>query len=167
VVFLLISFILTTEAAIFTRSSTMTVYRVSSLLMAEVAFANVSTPSETICKYSALDLNPASEDNEQIIIVAKNFLSSTCPQLLKVLESHSDQKSSNDRLIKIGRNINATLRYGKLKQIDKDITSACLDRLVKECFEMVNLLTTPVQVPKVRYGRTDIQMPIVTLGCMR
>lgn len=140
-------------------------HRVSSLLAAEEAFASVATG--TNCKYTALDLNPTSEDNEQIITVAKTFLSNTCPQLLEVLDSHPDRKSSNDRLVKIGRNINATLRYGKEKQRDEDVTNASLDRLVKECTSLANLLTTPASVPKVRYGRTNIQMPIVSLGCMR
>lgn len=42
-----------------------------------------------------------------------------------------------------------------------------LQRLVKECKDLVKLLSSPVKVPTVRYGRTGIQMPIVTLGCMR
>ena len=84
-----------------------------------------------------------------------------------MLNDHVDRKSSNDRLVKIGRNINATLRYGKEKQLDQEVTSASLDRLVKECAALATLLQTPSSVPKVRYGRTNIQMPIVTLGCMR
>ena len=94
-------------------------------------------------------------------------MSSTCPELLTVFESHYDQNSANDRLVKIGRNINATLRYDKAKGRDQAVTNASLNRLVKECASLATLLETPAQVPKVRYGRTELQMPIVTLGCMR
>lgn len=45
--------------------------------------------------------------------MAKDFLTTACPELLTILESHYDEKSANDRLVKIGRNINATLRYGQ------------------------------------------------------
>jgi hypothetical protein len=147
----------------------MAIPRTSSLLAAQEAFASVAASPSSNCKYSSLDLNPTSEDNAQIISVAKNFLSSTCPHLLEVLDSHPDQSSSSDRLIKIGRNINATLRYGKAQNLSPQIIDASLDRLVKECSSLANLLSNPngVSIPKVRYGRTNLQMPIVSLGCMR
>lgn len=46
-------------------------------------------------------------------------------------------------------------------------TDANLVRLVQECKDLTKLLSSPVKVPTVRYGRTGIQMPIVSLGCMR
>lgn len=46
-------------------------------------------------------------------------------------------------------------------------TDANLVRLVKECKDLAKLLSSPTKVPTVRYGRTNIQMPIVSLGCMR
>ena len=46
-------------------------------------------------------------------------------------------------------------------------TDDSLQRLVKECKDLAKLLTSLVKVPTVRYGRTGIQMPIVSLGCMR
>ena len=46
-------------------------------------------------------------------------------------------------------------------------TDENLQRLAKECNEFATILASPVKVPTVRYGRTEIQMPIVTLGCMR
>jgi len=87
--------------------------------------------------------------------------------------------------VKIGRNINATLRYSEedinreencaapLTSLEEEkevvgiTTDANLVRLVKECEDLAKLLSSPVKVPTVRYGRTNIQMPIVTLGCMR
>ena len=164
--FLTLTFLLT--ASIFSQP-TMAIQRVSSLLAAEEAFAALPTTSTKNNKYTELNLTPTSEHNTEIISVANSFLCETCPQLLSALESHPDSKSSQDRLIKIGRNIIATLNYDKANKQQKlsTKTSASLDRLVKECTSLANLLSTPVQVPKVRYGRTGIQMPIVTLGCMR
>lgn len=46
-------------------------------------------------------------------------------------------------------------------------TNAILNRLVQECHDLATLLSSPVKIPTVRYGRTNLQMPIVTLGCMR
>ncbi|KAL3776236.1 hypothetical protein HJC23_011733 [Cyclotella cryptica] len=170
----------------------MLMHRSSSLLAAEEAFATVASSNPT-GKYSTFDLNPTSEDNDAIVNVAKNFLSSTCPELLEVLDSHYDSKSARDRLVKIGRNVNATLRYsrqvierksrGQVSSTNvwnaaeegtvldethrQTVTNASLDRLVRECSALADLLKHPVSVPKVRYGRTGLQMPIVTLGCMR
>ena len=53
------------------------------------------------------------------------------------------------------------------KEVVGITTDANLVRLVKECEDLAKLLSSPVKVPTVRYGRTNIQMPIVTLGCMR
>jgi hypothetical protein len=150
----------------------MAIPRTSSLLAAQEAFASVASTSPNNCKYPSLDLSPTSTDNEPIISIAKNFLSSTCPKLLDVLNSHPDQTSSTDRLIKIGRNIHATLFYGQHRQDDlsPDTISASLDRLVKECSSLSDLLSSNPnnnKVPKVRYGRTNLQMPILSLGCMR
>ena len=46
-------------------------------------------------------------------------------------------------------------------------TDANLQHLVKECKDLAKLLASQVKCPTVRYGRTELQMPIVTLGCMR
>eukprot|EP00571_Detonula_confervacea_P012771 CAMPEP_0172300094 /NCGR_PEP_ID=MMETSP1058-20130122/2273_1 /TAXON_ID=83371 /ORGANISM="Detonula confervacea, Strain CCMP 353" /LENGTH=629 /DNA_ID=CAMNT_0013009785 /DNA_START=6 /DNA_END=1895 /DNA_ORIENTATION=+ len=158
-----------------------------SLLVSESAFFSAATSA------SSFNLSSASSDNEQIIAVAKKFLSTACPELLPVLENHYDQASAHDRLVKIGRNVIATLRYGQEaierkgrgesammdiwsseeeKIIGNEIerktkTDDSLQRLVKECKDLAKVLSSPVKVPTVRYGRTGIQMPIVSLGCMR
>lgn len=48
-------------------------------------------------------------------------------------------------------------------------TDDTLRRLVRECEDLAGLLSSSPanKVPTVRYGRTGIQMPVVTLGCMR
>ena len=145
-------------------------------------------------RYSSFDL-VSSKDNDDVIAVAKSFLSTACPELLDVLDSHYDQIGACDRLVKIGRNVIATMRYGHevaerkkrggsasmeivwTPQEEKEIlgseservvkTEMSLKRLVRECKELAQLLKYPVKIPTVRYGRTGIQMPIVTLGCMR
>jgi hypothetical protein len=69
-------------------------------------------------------------------------------------------KESNDRLVKVGRSMRSLLDM----KTEMDIQQP-LELLVQEC----QILTseTPAQVPKVRFGKTELQMPIVSLGCMR
>eukprot|EP00985_Skeletonema_marinoi_P006190 scaffold2689_cov70-Skeletonema_marinoi.AAC.13 len=146
-------------------------------------------------RYSSFDLSTTTH-NENVINVAKAFLSTSCLELLIILESHSDQKSAQDRLIKIGRNINATLRYSHEaterfesgeelfpgiwtadeaeevgNEVDRKMKSdGSLQLLVQECTNLAKMLTSDdgtMKCPTVRYGRTEIQMPIVSLGCMR
>jgi predicted aldo/keto reductase-like oxidoreductase len=64
---------------------------------------------------------------------------------------------SNDCLLKIGR------RITNLVNKNYDLKSA-LQPLVEEC-DLI--CSNEIQVPKVRFGKTELQMPIVTLGCMR
>lgn len=160
--------------------------------------------ARTIRRFSfTFNLNSTSSDNDSIINVARTFLSKACPVLLAVLDTHMDSNSSKDRFVKIGRNVNATLRYGeeasrstatnpqypkqqmikiwsqeeaaRIGLLDKDsraqVADANLQRLVKECADLANLLSLTnnnnKKVPTVRYGRTELQMPILSLGCMR
>jgi hypothetical protein len=152
---------------------------------------------------STFNLNSTSSDNDSITNVARSFLAKACPTLLAVLDTHADSNSSKDRLVKIGRSVNATLRYGEYasssstatnlqhqqqqmniwsreeaariglldKELRAQVADANLRRLVKECTDLANLLTpTDIgnkKVPTVRYGRTELRMPILSLGCMR
>lgn len=186
--------------------------RAKSILVSESAFFTAATASVSdqerqkenlkdrrgslSRRYSSFDLGCTSGDNESIIEVAKNFLATACPELLDILKDHEGDKSARDRLVKIGRSINATLRYGQESierknrgesalmdiwspdeeqefigtEVERKLkTDVTLQRLVRECKDLAQILAspTPVKVPTVRYGRTDIQMPIVTLGCMR
>ena len=63
-------------------------------------------------RYSSFNLLET-RDNDHIIEVARKFLSTACPELLTIFDNHYDEGSSRDRLVKIGRNINATLRYSE------------------------------------------------------
>jgi len=152
-------------------------------------------------RYSSFDLSTTTH-NENVINVAKSFLSTSCPELLAVLESHPDHKSAQDRLVKIGRNINATLRYSHEvaeraergdvlhpgiwsteeeeeigNEVDRKMKGdASFQLLVRQCSNLAKMLASSsssssndgtMKCPTVRYGRTEIQMPIVSLGCMR
>ena len=148
-------------------------------------------------RYSSFDLGSTTH-NENVINVAKSFLSTSCPELLTILAEEPDQRSAQDRLIKIGRNINATLRYShevidrgddehqlihpeiwsteEREEISDEVdrkmkTDASLQLLVRECSNLAKMLTsddnTAMKCPTIRYGRTEILMPIVSLGCMR
>lgn len=112
-----------------------------------------------------------SETADDVIAMARKFLEFASPSLLKILDSHADKKSAEDRLIKIGRNAFSTvLRYGT-NGTSQDPTK--LEASLALLAEEVNLLAsvlegkTPKKVPTVRFGKTELQMPIVTLGCMR
>ena len=179
-----------------------TMHRAKSLLLSDAAFFTAAASSLTdqekargglARRYSKFDLTSKSGDNDPVIAAAKDFLASACPELLAVLEAHGDQDGARDRLVKIGRNLNATLRYGQevlerkergeaalmdvwspeeeeevCNELGRKLKSdASLQRLVRECKDLAKVLASPVKVPTVRYGRTGIQMPIVTLGCMR
>ena len=107
--------------------STMKMNRAKSLLLSESAFYTAATASVTdqekahtgssaarrgglARRFSTFNLDSTSDDNDAIIAVAKNFLAKACPELLAILEGHHDEISARDRLVKIGRNVNATLR---------------------------------------------------------
>jgi hypothetical protein len=74
-------------------------------------------------------------------------------------------KESNDRLVKVGRNIKSLVDM-------KDEVPNLEDSLqlqVQECELLVRSSegSISLHVPKVRFGKTNLQMPILTLGCMR
>jgi len=82
------------------------------------------------------------------IEVAMSFLKVVCPKYLL---------QSNDCLLKVGR------RLVCLVENEYNLETALLP-LVEECHLIAS---NAVKVPKVRFGKTELQMPIVTLGCMR
>jgi uncharacterized protein len=66
---------------------------------------------------------------------------------------------SNDRLVKVGRSIISLVRANN-EQLESG-----LGLVVQEC--QLLLRREEIKVSKVRFGKTGIEMPIVTLGCMR
>eukprot|EP00980_Cylindrotheca_fusiformis_P015231 scaffold4226_cov174-Cylindrotheca_fusiformis.AAC.1 len=122
----------------------------------------------------------ATSDTEAMKMIARRFLANSAPSLLEVLDKHPDINSTADRLIKIGRNISATMRYARLTAPDKGATgeslyahykdkiAGALQLLSEECKSLAEILKGEApKVPKVRFGQTELEMPVVTLGCMR
>jgi len=101
--------------------------------------------------------DPNSNDNtanKTSIAIAHKFLSKTCPAFLE-----SKAALDPDRLVKVGRSIADLVSIAG----GHDIVAAGLSAVVDQC----DMLSRGLKVPKVRFGKTELQMPIVTLGCMR
>jgi hypothetical protein len=81
-------------------------------------------------------------------------------------------KESNDRLVKVGRNIRSLVENAERTTVtsgaDDDVVKlpiqAALELQVQEC---QYLSSSVLKVPKVRFGKTNLQISIITLGCMR
>jgi hypothetical protein len=110
-------------------------------------------PAAKHAKLSIVDIaeSAVADFPNSAIEVALAFLKDTLPEFCK---------ESNDRLVKVGRNIVSLV---SLK--DEVPLESSLELVLEEC----NLLIQEggIKVPKVRFGKSELQMPIVTLGCMR
>ena len=128
------------------------------------------------------DDNNALDETKQMVSIARAFLFRACPthHLMAALDDlNSDQRSSEDRLVKIGRNVCSTLKVARrnahlaLSREEKDkavpLADASLSLLVDECTNLAAILsgTETRKVPKKRFGKTELQMPVLSLGCMR
>jgi diketogulonate reductase-like aldo/keto reductase len=99
----------------------------------------VETAEAAIAKYPDSDVE-----------IALEFLKEVLPSFCK---------ESNDRLVKMGRSLKSLISLKESVPLQ-----SCIENLVEEC----QILTqTDIKVPKVRFGKTELQMPIVSLGCMR
>jgi hypothetical protein len=85
------------------------------------------------------------------IEMALDFCSKICPSFMA---------QDNDRLVKVGRSLENMVFLSSHNKIE---LLESLEQLVEEC-EL--LCSGQVKVPKVRFGKTEIQIPILTLGCM-
>lgn len=112
-------------------------------------------------------------EEKQAEQVARLFFKTTCPAFLAALDEQSP--STTDRLIKAGRNVAATVKYVQTPSTSCDDKThnekavGALSLLVDECTTMAKILSGEEtrRVPKTRFGKTEIQIPLVTLGCMR
>jgi hypothetical protein len=94
---------------------------------------------------SALAAHPDSD-----IEAALEFLKDAVPAFCK---------ESNDRLVKVGRSLRSLVSLKDEIPLQESIAL-----LIQEC----EILIQPdIKVPKVRFGKTELAMPIVSLGCMR
>lgn len=67
--------------------------------------------------------------------------------------------TSNDRLVKVGRSVKSLVEMAEDLPLETS-----LELLVEECRL---LISGKVKVPKVKFGKTDLEISQVTLGCMR
>lgn len=155
--------------------------RAKSLIFSERAFYNAAADSVSDHAAGADGTSTGNavvlEDNERMVRVARDFLVKTCPDLIDALDQHVDQMSSSDRLVKVGRNIMATIahadaiadREGGDPVARNAKTDASFARLVNECKTLASILSGAEirRVPTVRFGKTELDMPILSLGCMR
>jgi predicted aldo/keto reductase-like oxidoreductase len=107
-------------------------------------------------------VDPNSNDNTAnkiSIAIAKKFLTKACPAFLEAKTSHDV-----DRLVKVGRSLADLVSLDDDDDESEKYLSAGLSSIIEQCDI---LATNDFKVPKVRFGKTDLQMSIVTLGCMR
>mmetsp|Transcript_1704 Transcript_1704/g.2432 ORF Transcript_1704/g.2432 Transcript_1704/m.2432 type:complete len:666 (+) Transcript_1704:12-2009(+) len=117
--------------------------------------------------------------NQKSIFIAKDFLVAASSKFM----DHDILSADEDRLVKVGRSI---VDLVELADVDANVdaeakaveegntnTAALDDEEVlmlglKNVVEQCDILATDdLKVPKVRFGKTELQMPIATLGCMR
>jgi len=98
--------------------------------------------------------------NHISIAIATYFLARAAPSFLT-----SSLSNDQDRMVKVGRSIVDLVElFGKDGGDKGAELKTSLEGIVEEC---TILASDDLKVPKVRFGKTNIQMPIVTLGCMR
>ena len=94
--------------------------------------------------------------------IPKIFQDETLGPKVKMILSRSLEKfTSIESLVKIVRQLDFWYTQGNL------LSESELLELTTNLAEKASILTTDFQCPKVRYGRTELQMPIVTCGSMR
>mmetsp|Transcript_9400 Transcript_9400/g.28070 ORF Transcript_9400/g.28070 Transcript_9400/m.28070 type:complete len:579 (+) Transcript_9400:181-1917(+) len=96
--------------------------------------------------------------NQLAVSIARKFLEKAAPRFLE-----SKISADDDRLVKVGRSIAALVASADKTQGDEILKHALLN-VVDQC-EI--LASYDMKVPKVRFGKTEINMPVLTLGTMR
>mmetsp|Transcript_9178 Transcript_9178/g.13074 ORF Transcript_9178/g.13074 Transcript_9178/m.13074 type:complete len:621 (-) Transcript_9178:4115-5977(-) len=165
--------------------------RQKSLILSESAFHDAAIEATSHNGDITNDDPNALHDTEAMVAIARIFLTKMCPKLIEVLDGHSDQRSSQDRLVKIGRCVSSTMRHARrsssslttllagatgdesksndVAPYSKSKVDSSLRLLSDECSDLAAVLSGEEtrKVPKVRFGKTELQMPVLTLGCMR
>ena len=128
----------------------------------------MSSMIETVKKSIELAKKTNVSGNEFAIQVARTFLAEKCPSFLE-----NELSKDDDRLVKIGRSITALIQTSKGDAIPLESPEAiqkiekALDLVINECISLMEIHEKCLQVPKVRFGKTNLQMPLMTMGCMR
>ena len=98
--------------------------------------------------------------NQLSICIASKFLTRASPKFLESPISNDD-----DRLVKVGRSLEDLVDRAKESTVSdsEDKLSHGLQNMVEQCDV---LASGHLKVPKVRYGKTELQISRVSLGCM-
>ena len=101
--------------------------------------------------------------NQISISIANKFLTHASPQFLE-----SESAKDDDRLVKVGRSVAdlVSLVGGEdnCTEKEEETLTLGLGNVVQQCDI---LATENLKVPKKKFGKTGLDMPIVTLGTMR
>eukprot|EP00586_Coscinodiscus_wailesii_P006345 CAMPEP_0172487586 /NCGR_PEP_ID=MMETSP1066-20121228/16721_1 /TAXON_ID=671091 /ORGANISM="Coscinodiscus wailesii, Strain CCMP2513" /LENGTH=580 /DNA_ID=CAMNT_0013254289 /DNA_START=93 /DNA_END=1835 /DNA_ORIENTATION=+ len=121
-----------------------------------------------VAKLAVAECNIATDlDNESAMKIAKTFFTETCSQ--EVLTTPQSVINDTDRLVKAGRRIVDILSWSTESTpfvgTPPPISVETALRHLVTSLEILSAL--PVKVPKTRFGKTNLDMPIVTLGGMR
>ena len=81
------------------------------------------------------------------------------PKIRAILAKHVDKMTSAESLLKITRQLDFWLAEGLPEEELCDMTESLAER--------ATVLSQDFKCPKVRFGKTELQMPIVTCGGMR
>ena len=100
--------------------------------------------------------------NQISISIARAFLQETSPTFLQC-----DLSADDDRLVKVGRSILDLVDSADQNSFGgqgEDVLNQALLNIVDQCDILASY---DMKVPTVKFGKTGIDMPILTLGCMR
>ena len=131
---------------------------------ARSAIADAQEEHQTSNKTEIVDPNSNRNTANQISIsIAKKFLTRASPKFLE-----SESSKDEDRLVKIGRSVidlvSLVGRKDNSIEDEEETLKLGLGNIVEQC----NILASEnLHVPKKRFGKTGVDMPVVTLGCMR
>jgi hypothetical protein len=109
------------------------------------------------------EAKPSEEDDASI----PSFLSSPLgPKIATIIEAHSS-KIHNDSFLKIIRQLDFWYQQNTLKEEEFVALAERLCKIAVWREELVGDEDNKFTIPKVRFGKTEVMIPIVTCGGMR
>ena len=110
------------------------------------------TSNDNNVNAAAVAKHAVNEHPNSHIEMAMTFVSQICPAFVS---------QSNDNLVVLGRSLENLVKVQNEDSLEQN-----LHPLIAFC-QTLSSSDKQVQVPKVRFGRTELQMPILSLGCSR
>jgi len=121
----------------------------------EIARICISNTSFKACGENSDIHSNKNPTNQWEVIVGTKFLQTSCPEFL-----NSSLSGDEDRFVKVGRKVLALT-------LNSNYEEKKLENSLRLIIDQHKMLLEDWKIPKVRFGKTNIDMPIVTLGCMR